>query len=74
VALPRVRAFLFFSEFFVANGAVPIAGRPKKAFVCKVPGCSKLFKRSEHLKRHVRSLHTDEKRKSKAWYAAENGS
>lgn len=27
-----------------------------------VPGCGKCFKRSEHLKRHVRSIHTNEKR------------
>ncbi|KPV76450.1 uncharacterized protein RHOBADRAFT_894, partial [Rhodotorula graminis WP1] len=28
---------------------------------CKVPGCGKCFKRSEHLKRHVRSIHTNER-------------
>jgi hypothetical protein len=33
-----------------------------KVYTCKVPGCGKCFKRSEHLKRHVRSIHTDEKR------------
>ncbi|PWN23054.1 hypothetical protein BCV69DRAFT_297012 [Microstroma glucosiphilum] len=32
-----------------------------KVYTCKVPGCGKLFKRSEHLKRHIRSIHTDEK-------------
>ncbi|PWN32260.1 uncharacterized protein FA14DRAFT_112856, partial [Meira miltonrushii] len=32
-----------------------------KVYTCKVPGCGKCFKRSEHLKRHVRSIHTDEK-------------
>ncbi|GAA5923068.1 hypothetical protein JCM1841_000304 [Sporobolomyces salmonicolor] len=36
-------------------------GKPKKIFLCKVPGCGKCFKRSEHLKRHVRSIHTNEK-------------
>ncbi|GAA6000275.1 hypothetical protein JCM10207_007935 [Rhodosporidiobolus poonsookiae] len=36
-------------------------GKPRKVFVCKVPGCGKCFKRSEHLKRHVRSIHTNEK-------------
>jgi len=36
-------------------------GKPKKIFVCRVPGCDKCFKRSEHLKRHVRSIHTNEK-------------
>lgn len=30
-----------------------------KSFVC--PECSKKFKRSEHLRRHIRSLHTSEK-------------
>ncbi|GAA6034896.1 hypothetical protein JCM8097_009356 [Rhodosporidiobolus ruineniae] len=36
-------------------------GKVKKAFLCKVPGCGKVFKRSEHLKRHVRSIHTNER-------------
>ncbi|BGP46618.1 hypothetical protein JCM10450v2_002465 [Rhodotorula kratochvilovae] len=36
-------------------------GKIKKIFLCKVPGCGKCFKRSEHLKRHVRSIHTNEK-------------
>ncbi|GAA6051499.1 hypothetical protein JCM3770_004564, partial [Rhodotorula araucariae] len=36
-------------------------GKVKKIFLCKVPGCGKCFKRSEHLKRHVRSIHTNEK-------------
>ncbi|GAA5839807.1 hypothetical protein JCM11251_001220 [Rhodosporidiobolus azoricus] len=36
-------------------------GKPRKVFLCKVPGCGKCFKRSEHLKRHVRSIHTNEK-------------
>ena len=39
-------------------------GKPKKIFMCKVPACGKCFKRSEHLKRHVRSIHTGEKRAS----------
>jgi hypothetical protein len=38
-------------------------GRPKKIFVCRVPGCLKCFRRSEHLKRHIRSIHTHDKRK-----------
>ncbi|GAA5998241.1 uncharacterized protein JCM10292_001066 [Rhodotorula paludigena] len=37
------------------------SGRAKKIFLCKVPGCGKCFKRSEHLKRHIRSIHTNEK-------------
>ena len=35
-----------------------------RTFVCMVPGCGKCFVRGEHLKRHVRSIHTDDKRKS----------
>ena len=31
-------------------------------YMCKVPGCGKCFARGEHLKRHVRSIHTNEKR------------
>jgi len=34
----------------------------ERAHVCTVPGCSKSFARAEHLKRHVISLHTHEKR------------
>jgi Zinc finger, C2H2 type len=33
-----------------------------RTFVCVVPGCGKCFIRSEHLKRHVRSIHTHDKR------------
>ncbi|KAG0172506.1 hypothetical protein DFQ28_006955 [Apophysomyces sp. BC1034] len=32
-----------------------------KTFQCTHDGCGKIFKRSEHLKRHVRSIHTKEK-------------
>ncbi|KAK9723253.1 hypothetical protein K7432_002102 [Basidiobolus ranarum] len=32
-----------------------------KSFICDYPECGKVFKRSEHLKRHVRSIHTLEK-------------
>lgn len=46
----------------LAYAGVTKTGKPKKIFVCKVPGCGKLFKRSEHLKRHVRSIHTNERR------------
>lgn len=34
-----------------------------KQFLCEYDDCGKLFKRSEHLKRHVKSIHTKEKRK-----------
>ncbi|KAF9366007.1 hypothetical protein BGX34_006892 [Mortierella sp. NVP85] len=32
-----------------------------KVFTCRYDDCGKVFKRSEHLKRHVRSIHTMEK-------------
>ncbi|KAI8640168.1 hypothetical protein BD408DRAFT_309342, partial [Parasitella parasitica] len=32
-----------------------------KQFLCEHHECGKLFKRSEHLKRHVKSIHTKEK-------------
>jgi hypothetical protein len=34
----------------------------KRNFVCPEPGCGKGFLRVEHLRRHVRSIHTGEKR------------
>lgn len=36
-------------------------GKRKKLFICEVFGCGKCFRRSEHLKRHVRSIHTNDK-------------
>ncbi|ESK92400.1 hypothetical protein Moror_4577 [Moniliophthora roreri MCA 2997] len=33
----------------------------KRAYVCSVEGCGKCFHRGEHLKRHIRSIHTYEK-------------
>ncbi|KAI0658393.1 hypothetical protein C8Q70DRAFT_917752 [Cubamyces menziesii] len=36
-------------------------GTQKRMYMCKVPGCGKCFARGEHLKRHVRSIHTNEK-------------
>ncbi|KAJ7656951.1 hypothetical protein DFH06DRAFT_1132159 [Mycena polygramma] len=51
-----------------ANGGVNGAGtnagdeeRNKRLHVCKVEGCGKCFHRGEHLKRHIRSIHTHEK-------------
>ncbi|KAG1446820.1 hypothetical protein G6F56_009455 [Rhizopus delemar] len=32
-----------------------------RIFHCRTEGCGKVFKRSEHLKRHIRSIHTLEK-------------
>ncbi|KAH6916493.1 hypothetical protein BKA70DRAFT_1419400 [Coprinopsis sp. MPI-PUGE-AT-0042] len=36
----------------------------KRTFKCEVKGCGKCFVRGEHLKRHIRSIHTYEKRTS----------
>jgi uncharacterized Zn-finger protein len=33
-----------------------------RLYVCSVDGCGKCFHRGEHLKRHIRSIHTHEKR------------
>jgi hypothetical protein len=33
-----------------------------RTYTCHVNGCSKCFVRSEHLKRHIRSIHTNDKR------------
>ena len=33
-----------------------------RAYACPVQDCRKVFTRSEHLKRHTRSIHTHEKR------------
>jgi hypothetical protein len=38
------------------------AAAAARLYTCKVPGCGKCFARGEHLKRHVRSVHTYEKR------------
>ena len=38
------------------------AGSGKRQFRCTAEGCGKLFVRKEHLKRHVKSLHTEDKR------------
>ena len=33
-----------------------------RLYICQVEGCGKCFHRGEHLKRHIRSIHTHEKR------------
>jgi hypothetical protein len=38
------------------------SGNGGRTFVCEVPGCGKCFVHGEHLKRHVRSIHTHDKR------------
>ncbi|KAJ7052180.1 hypothetical protein C8F01DRAFT_931498, partial [Mycena amicta] len=52
-----------------ANGSAAASSTPASAadlhggrlHVCKVDGCGKCFRRGEHLKRHIRSIHTHEK-------------
>lgn len=39
-----------------------VEGRKGRVYVCKVEECGKCFSRGEHLKRHIRSIHTHEKR------------
>ncbi|KAJ3763265.1 hypothetical protein EV360DRAFT_91957 [Lentinula raphanica] len=36
-------------------------GKGVRTHTCKVPGCGKCFGRGEHLKRHIRSIHTYDK-------------
>ncbi|KAG6335452.1 hypothetical protein ID866_3626 [Astraeus odoratus] len=36
-------------------------GKKNRVYVCKVEECGKCFSRGEHLKRHIRSIHTHEK-------------
>ncbi|CAL1694831.1 unnamed protein product [Somion occarium] len=33
----------------------------RRSFTCSMDGCGKVFSRAEHLRRHVRSIHMDEK-------------
>jgi uncharacterized Zn-finger protein len=48
----------------VQKEVVPKEGVQKgsRVYVCKVEDCGKCFSRGEHLKRHIRSIHTHEKR------------
>ena len=41
-----------------------MGGKSARMYLCEVEGCGKCFARGEHLKRHVRSIHTYEKRDS----------
>ena len=43
-----------------------IGGKTARMYLCEVKGCGKCFARGEHLKRHVRSIHTYEKRE--VWF------
>ncbi|KAJ7664771.1 hypothetical protein B0H17DRAFT_836078, partial [Mycena rosella] len=44
------------------GGGAGTAKALARQYTCKVSGCGKCFARGEHLKRHVRSIHTYEKR------------
>jgi len=44
---------------FMVQGGVQ---KNMRMYKCAVDGCNKCFARGEHLKRHVRSIHTNEKR------------
>jgi hypothetical protein len=46
---------------FMVQGGVQ---KNMRMYRCTVDGCYKCFARGEHLKRHVRSIHTNEKRES----------
>jgi hypothetical protein len=47
----------------VPNPVASIDSAGNRTYVCAVAGCGKCFVRGEHLKRHVRSIHTYDKRK-----------
>ena len=40
-----------------------------RVYVCKVEDCGKCFSRGEHLKRHIRSIHTHEKRQCNHFFS-----
>lgn len=48
---------------YVGSSSRGRGSKGSRTHLCKVPGCGKCFARGEHLKRHVRSIHTHEKRK-----------
>lgn len=50
------------TDGIVKRAKAPKTNGGKRTFVCVTEGCGKCFLRSEHLKRHVRSLHTFDKR------------
>jgi hypothetical protein len=50
---------------FMVQGGVQ---KNMRMYKCTVEGCFKCFARGEHLKRHVRSIHTNEKRESSFFF------
>ncbi|KAF9529603.1 hypothetical protein CPB83DRAFT_926443 [Crepidotus variabilis] len=51
---------------------VPPEDGLERSYVCVIPGCGKCFVRGEHLKRHVRSIHTHDKRCDKSFSRRDN--
>ncbi|GJE97800.1 hypothetical protein PsYK624_140210 [Phanerochaete sordida] len=49
------------SPVLLSTNGVEKDAQNVRGYRCKVPGCNKCFQRGEHLKRHVRSIHTNEK-------------
>ncbi|KAJ7803811.1 hypothetical protein B0H14DRAFT_2886753, partial [Mycena olivaceomarginata] len=65
---PRRRLFLFLGGGLGRTGSAGSVGGvggggggAERSFVCAVEGCGKCFVRGEHLKRHVRNIHTHDK-------------
>ncbi|KAJ7727162.1 hypothetical protein B0H14DRAFT_3098071 [Mycena olivaceomarginata] len=60
--VPTVQS-LYGAQEFGGRGHAGSTGSKAQArlYTCKVLGCGKCFARGEHLKRHVRSIHTYEK-------------
>lgn len=60
----RVPTVTSFEDFATTIGKKKgNSGKTSRMYLCEVDGCGKCFARGEHLKRHVRSIHTYEKRK-----------
>ena len=52
---------------FMVQGGVQ---KNMRMYKCVVDGCNKCFARGEHLKRHVRSIHTNEKREFAPFFSS----